>query len=218
MLELLFGSSGVTIILIAILMKYKQNPELFYKMMYNIMYYFSVCQIKFKKLYTYIDTNFLQLIQDKDTSKIKVQYYINGKLQMSETIKERKVIDSSFTKFDLLIVSENGLSRVITRSSSFNIGSVVETKESKTKFIALTVSYNGEKYPIYLKEDNYNYYVINNVIDKSFLQFYLVNVLNLDIDINNFSYELEIIDNDVNIQVIDDVKHVILNEDGYTIV
>lgn len=216
MIAFIFGSAGVTLIIIAAFMKYKQNPDYFYKLMYNIIYYFGVCQIKCKKLYTYIDTNFLQL--DKNNNKITVQYYINGKLQFSETIKERKVIDSSFTNYDLLIVSENGLSRVVTKSSSFNIGTVVEAKESKTKFIALSVSYNGEKYPIYLKENNYNYYVINNVIDKSFLQFYLINVLNLDIDIKNFSYQLEIIDNDVNIQIIDDVKQVILNEDGYTIV
>lgn len=218
MFAVIFGSAGITLIIVAAFMKYKEQSDYFYKMMYNVIYYFSVCQIKFNKLYTYIDNQFLKLCKDKDNNKITVQYYINGKLQFSEIIKERKVIDSSFTNYDLLIVSENGLSRVVTKSSSFNIGTVVEAKESKTKFIALTIIYNGEKYPIYLKEDNYNYYVINNVIDKAFLQFYLVNSLNLDIDIRNFSYQLEIIDNDVNIKIIDDVNHVILNEDGYTIV
>lgn len=216
MLEFLFGSASATLILVATFMKYNKDPEYFYEMMYGVIYYFSVCQIKINKLYTYINTN-VQFLKDTSNNDIKKEYYINGKLQFSETTKERKVFDSNYTDFDLLVVIDNGLSRVVTKSSSFNIGTIVETKESKTKFIALTVSYNGEKYPIYLKEGNYNYYVINNVIDKAFLQYYLVNILNLEIDIKNFSYELEMIDNDVNIQIFDETKRVLLNEDGYAI-
>jgi hypothetical protein len=92
-----------------------------------------------------------------------------------------------------------------------------DVKESNVKFIALTLSYNGDKYPIFLKESNYNFYTIG-VLDKQFFHYYLTNILYVNAPLETFTYELEIIDNDVNIQIINETKNIVLNEDGYQIV
>jgi hypothetical protein len=92
-----------------------------------------------------------------------------------------------------------------------------DVKESNVKFIALTLSYNGDKYPIFLKETNYNFYTVG-VLDKLFFHYYLTNILYVNTPVETFTYELEIIDNDVNIQIINETKSIVLNEDEYQIV
>ena len=175
--------------------------------MYGFIYCFSVCQIKCNKVVAFLNKS----SKNKENQR-QIKYYINGKLE--EDI-ERKVLES---EYNLLIVSENGLSRVVSKHED----SEKEVKESEVKFIALTLSYDGDKYPIFLKEYNYNFYVVGNVLDKTFFHYYLKIILNTNSssmsDIKTFVYELEIIDNDVNIQIINETKSIVLNEDGYIIV
>ncbi len=94
---------------------------------------------------------------------------------------------------------------------------VSDIKESNVKFISLILSYNGDKYPIFLKESNYNFYTVG-VLDRLFFHYYLTNILYVNAPVENFTYELEIIDNDVNIQIINETKSIVLNEDEYQIV
>jgi hypothetical protein len=206
--------TGTSIIVIAACFKFSLNPDSLYKLMYGFIYYFSVCQIKCNKLVTYFNNS-----NTPPTNKERqIYYYINGQLQED---KERKVLDSeseSESESNWLIVSENGLSRIVSKSEDIT----TDSKESNVKFIALTISYDGEKYPIFLKEYNYNFYVVGNVLDKTFFHYYLRILLNTNTslmsDVKSFTYELEIIDNDVNIQIINETKSIVLNEDGYLIV
>jgi len=94
---------------------------------------------------------------------------------------------------------------------------ITDVKETNVKFIALTFSYNGDKYPIHLKGDNYNFYTIG-VLDNKFFHYYLTNILYVNAPFDSFIYELEIIDNEVNIHIINETKSIVLNEDGYQIV
>jgi hypothetical protein len=94
---------------------------------------------------------------------------------------------------------------------------VTDIKESNVKFISLSLSYNGDKYPIHLKESNYNFYTVG-VLDKQFFYYYLTNILYVNAPLETFTYELEMIDDDVNIQIINETKSIVLNEDGYQIV
>lgn len=199
--------TGTAIIFVAACFKFYLDPDSLYKLMYGFIYCFSVCQIKCNKVVAFLNKS----SKNKENQR-QIKYYINGKLE--EDI-ERKVLES---EYNLLIVSENGLSRVVSKHED----SEKEVKESEVKFIALTLSYDGDKYPIFLKEYNYNFYVVGNVLDKTFFHYYLKIILNTNSssmsDIKTFVYELEIIDNDVNIQIINETKSIVLNEDGYIIV
>ncbi len=165
--------TGTSIILIAACFKFNYNPDSLYKLMYGCIYFFSVCQIKFNKILTFLNKS------NDATSKKKIQYYVNGQIQK-----------------DL---------------------NVTDVKESNVKFIALTFSYNGDKYPIHLKGDNYNFYTIG-ILDNKFFHYYLTNILYVNAPLDSFTYELEIIDNEVNIHIINETKSIVLNEDGYQIV
>jgi hypothetical protein len=208
----MFFVTGTAIIFVATCFKFYFDPDSLYKLMYGFIYCFSVCQIKCNKVVTFLNKS--NTSSTKNQKEKQVNYYINGILEKD---KERKVLE---TQYKLLIVTENGLSRIVSKPEDSESES--EVKESEVKFIALTLSYNGDKYPIFLKESNYNFYVVGNVLDKTFFHYYLRIILNTNsssmTDIKSFTYEMEIIDNDVNIQIINETKSIVLNEDGYLIV
>lgn len=170
---MIFVTGTSLIFVAAACFKFYSDPDSLYKVMYGFIYCFSVCQIKCNKLITFLNKS------NPTSSKTKIQYYINGKIQE-----------------DL---------------------NITDVKESNVKFIALTLSYDGDKYPIHLKGTNYNFYAIG-VLDKMFFYYYLTNILYVHAPLDTFTYELEIIDNEVNIQIINETKSIVLNEDGYLIV
>lgn len=166
--------TGTSLIFIAACFKFYFDPDSLYKLMYDIIYCFSVCQIKFNKLLTFLDVT----TSKKQLKQLK--HYINGQIQ------------------------EN---------------TVTNAKESNVRFIALTLSYNGDKYPIVLIDSNYNFYAVGNTLDKKFFHYYLTNILCINAPLDeSFTYKLEIIDNNVNIQIINDTKTIVFNEDDYLII
>ena len=90
---------------------------------------------------------------------------------------------------------------------------------SNIKFMSVSIDYNNNSYPIELKTDNYNYYMVNNVLNKSFFQYYLCNVLNISVDMNDpvFNYYVNIIDHNVNIVGLTPEQSLIIKENEYEI-
>jgi len=206
--------TGTSIIFVVACFKFYFDPDSLYKLMYGFIYCFSVCQIKCNKAIAFFNKSNTASINK--ISQRQIHYYINGILQ---EYKERKAFHfDSDSEYKFLLLLENGLSRIVSKPEDLDS----EVKESNVKFIALTLSYNGDKYPIFLKESNYNFYVVGNVLDKTFFHYYLRILLNINSslmsDVKSFTYELEIIDNDVNIQIINETQSIVLNEDGYLIV
>ena len=80
---------------------------------------------------------------------------------------------------------------------------------------------------MFLKSDTYNYYIVNNIIDKKFLKYYLKNYASASMtseeinEINEINtFHVKIIDNDVNIETFD-IKNencLIVKENEYIIV
>jgi hypothetical protein len=71
-----------------------------------------------------------------------------------------------------------------------------------------------------LKTPEYNFYVVGNRIDNSFLQYYLTNILFIPLlnrEEANFEYFLEIMDNDVNFVFLNERQHILLALDKYTL-
>ena len=92
-------------------------------------------------------------------------------------------------------------------------------EESSFKFISINLTYNNKTYPIYLKNAEYNYYIVNNVIDKVFFQYYLVNILKVVLleQLNDFSYILEIMDHNVNMFSLNETQYIIFKKDDYSV-
>jgi len=79
------------------------------------------------------------------------------------------------------------------------------------------LEHKNEKHRIELKNDMYNYYIVNNSLNQNFFKYYLKNVQKTAIDDNNFDYTVYIIDHNVNIININQYQYIIIEEDGYKI-
>ena len=94
-------------------------------------------------------------------------------------------------------------------------------KLSNITFIALYLNYNDDRYNINLKTDEFNFYLVGNIINKSFIQYYLTNILHNDVIINvednTGSYTLELMDHEVNVLLLNDNQYIIIEENGYCI-
>jgi hypothetical protein len=118
---------------------------------------------------------------------------------------------------NIIIVSEPShinkkiLYKLETNNNQFELSDI--------SFIALYLHYNDSQYHINLKTDKYNYYLVGNVINKLFLQYYINTVLNnknFTIDDKN-SYRLELMDHEVNMIYLDIEDIIIIEKNGYSI-
>ena len=79
---------------------------------------------------------------------------------------------------------------------------------------------NNNVYKIELQTELYNFYIVNNILNKNFLLFYLENYLNKPIKKNLLLNDclLNIVDNNVNILKVDmNTDYIIINKTDYNI-
>lgn len=78
--------------------------------------------------------------------------------------------------------------------------------------------YKDKRYDINLKPNVKNYYVANNCLDELFFKYYLKNIIGEEIDDSSFGYDVQIIDNDVNLICLNNNNSLILNESDYKLI
>jgi hypothetical protein len=118
---------------------------------------------------------------------------------------------------DNINASNKCVNKVLLYSQPLNINYEV----SNIKFMLLEVKFNGNNYKIDLKNEESNYYIVNNIFDKNFFIYYLKNyqicaLTNNDIEkIEKFYVKL--IDNDVNVRELEitDKKFILIKKDEY---
>jgi hypothetical protein len=182
-----------------------------------------------------------------DNNDIITITFFNNAEPIKETVcfNSKKELNNLFIKdnepinYNLLIMSipskNNEESRVTTESaykqrnkvmisSLYNTNIIDFTRsytyeESSFKFISINLTYNNKTYPIYLKNDEYNYYIVNNIIDKIFFQYYLVNILKVKLieQLHDFRYILEIMDHNVNMFSLNESQYIIFKKDDYSV-
>lgn len=95
---------------------------------------------------------------------------------------------------------------------------------SDVKFLLLEVKVNDNTYKIELKTENYNYYLVNNVLDKKFVVYFLKHYHNQDLsqdDINSLNkmkkVDIKLIDNNVHVKEYEltDDKNITIKKDEY---
>jgi hypothetical protein len=221
------------------------------KMAYNIVYFYSMCQIKYNQTYKYI-SYFLKKYILPDSLETKV---IKTKIEVYDTsntvpfsLNFEKEYDEPFEKLELEIQDIVNIKKDKNLMIVSNFYNENENKNENDKycinkkvlctsdlvtcdrkcelsdisFIALYLNYKDLRYPINLKTENYNYYVIGNVINKYFLQYYINNVSGILTDINLITndkkiYNIELMDQDVNMIYLDGNQSILIEKNGYKI-
>ena len=190
----------------------KENP-LIIQGCYNLLYGFSLCQIQFNKIKNSIEPTIKLLT-------ISVDKYLKDKgWIVSIVIKKFIVIDNDGNKIKTIFIEDKDIHAIENHFNSFlpytlmlcdsdknengcidyvfynKIPTSLDYKLSNVKFIAIDLDYNNNKYLVNLKDCNYNYYnyyIVNNCLNKLFFKYYIKNILNLQVDDDNFNYIVSI--------------------------
>jgi hypothetical protein len=185
-----------------------------------------ICNNKYAQLKECIDANpFLKEIFDEIYKK-NVQNEIcqvkPGELYIKPITKT--ICDIHFEETDdcFYIFSDNVnavnkcVNRVFLYSQPF---ATTNYEVSNVKFMLLEVKLNGMSYKIDLKNEESNYYIVNNIFDKNFFIYYLNNyqILTSEDLLQVEKFDIKLIDQDVNIRELEitDKKFILLKKDEY---
>ena len=195
---------------------------------YNIIYYYSsyqICLNKFKvitKPYISFILKNTNLINDPTPQKI-VSIYKDGKelekfIYYSNKFEESKYMNEE-NQYDLLIMSDKNCETTCVNKIHYTcIPLSPEYTQSNLKFISMLITHNNNKtHQIELKTENYNHYIVNNILNKYFFMYYLINILNIEINNDNFDYKISLIDHNVNVIELTPKDYIIIKENDYEI-
>jgi len=217
-------------------LKEKIEPVII-KLGYNLLYGFSVCQIQMNKMINMLVPHVKRLKKYLKDNNIIVEV----KPQILNTINKNGIINTkmiiSDKAYDLSQICENifdaeNVSGVVLHDKNSDTNCVnriymekcpelkegkLDYKLSKISFMMVELEHNNEKHKIELKNDEYNYYIVNNSLNQNFFKYYLKNILKASTNDDNFNYTVTIIDHNVNFITLLPEQYIIFNEDDYTI-
>ena len=210
---------------------------------YNILYYYSITQININKctnkitnkfIKPYISILWISVINFLKAHKIIIEpklniYCIYKDGTIVNEIKTNEIsVDKLLNMFgetinknnyDFIIFSDRKEEyEQINKIHYTKFPEIInDYKNSNIKFFSVELEYKGEKYSIELKNEKNNHYVVNNVLNKEFFKYYLKNVLNVEIDNNNFDYKVLVIDHNVNLLELNPSDFLVIKEDDYEV-
>jgi hypothetical protein len=214
------------------------------KFIYNLIYIYSFAQIKYNQLYNYALPFFNYPKKDCINIETRVELF-NTEMHLCSIFDKKyfepfeKLTDLSqelsntinIQKFNknLIIISElsnatNTTNKCINKKIICSLDLENCDRKfvaSEITFIALYLNYNDVRYNINLKTDNFNYYLVGNVINLDFLRYYVKYVLNdpafIIKDTDTASYKLELMDHNVNMIELNAEQSIIIEKNGYNI-
>ena len=208
---------------------------------YNVIYYYSCGEIYLNKLRVFIrpyiklvsnkvcklleKNNIIVRFDSKDENQLLVEYFYNGVLAYSfnfDILNDKMYLNECPTNYDFIVCSDYRdetkpinklcISKAnLSNNNNFNYGI------SNFNFMSLQLIYNNKNYNIELKNDKFNFYIINNIFDNTFFRFYLINILKEEIITEEFSYTLELLDQNVDIHKLNEKHFIIIGKDEFTI-
>ena len=156
---------------------------------YNIIRIYSVLEMYCTKGITFI--NFGTIYKKSDRYVPKLELINNGKICNTLTIHNAAEQLNTETIFVYSDISNN--SKCINKKIYQKFPTSLKYEESLVQFMLIEILVNNNIYMVNLKNDLYNYYVVDNIFDKNFFMYYLKNHTTYqDID---FDKEEEIIIN-----------------------
>ena len=221
--------------------KIRQNVKsLGIKIIYNLIYIFSFLQIKYNQLYNYVLPFFKETKKDCINIKTRAEVF-DIKMHLSPIFEKEycepfEKIPDFFKEMNNVLKSKN--QHLIIVSDLSNLSNKCISKKildteleldncdrkfdvSEIAFIALYLNYNNKRYHINLKTEDFNYYLVGNIINPNFLQYYVKYVLNDPVfsitNTDTSSYKLELMDHNVDMIDLNAEQFIVIEKNGYRI-
>ena len=193
---------------------------------YNTIYYYSSIEIHMNKLLTIIDP-YVDLLKEyimkNDKSIYIIEMFKDG-VKTYDIITDKHIIEDNALflerEFDLIVISDFTKPNPINKLCINNIPNNIRDYElSDIRFLSFKLIYKNDidfVIDIELSNNKYNFYVVNNVLDKAFFKYYVTNISQLKLP-DVFSYNIELIDNNINMRVLDDTYSITICKNDYEI-
>lgn len=199
---------------------------------YKTIYYYSILQLwsiklkinfnKFTEHYKIHNIGFFDVLKNYFLSDFINDYDTDEYLYY---VKDGIIIDSCFTHlieknkdivYDFILYNNNNCG-IINKKIPYHLN----YEFTSYKFIQIMIDFQDNNMEIHLSNNDYNYYIVNNFIDSSFILYFLrthytSQVYQYD---NNYllNYKLTIIDYDVNFFEIDNTQTITFKENKYDV-
>jgi len=205
----------------------------------KIIYLYSQGQIYLIQIQNYINNafetnNYLKIIKNEFKGMVNYQekqyeicqmnelgnFYCKKFLNLSDipsylNFKENE--KSIFVFYDNKNPNNNCVNHVVLQSQPFSL----DYQVSNIKFLMIELKIGDKSYKIDLKTENYNYYIVNNILDKKFFNYYLRihKILNssdaLYRELEQFN--IKIIDHNINLKELEisNKKFIVIKKDDY---
>ena len=194
---------------------------------YNCLYIYSLGNIQFNK----INRQFILLLSYLKENKILTETIIintfilidaNGN-KINEIMSNKNNVE--FIKLEcnkhnysgLVLMDKNNETKCVNNVFYTSFPTTFDYKLSNISFMSIELEHENKIHSINLKNNKYNYYIVNNCLNKMFFKYYIKNVLKTQINTDTFDYKLSIIDNNVNIITLLPNQYILILEDDYQI-
>ena len=117
----------------------------------------------------------------------------------------------------LVLMDKNTETKCVNNVFYTSFPTTFDYKLSNISFMSIELEHENKIHSINLKNNKYNYYIVNNCLNKMFFKYYIKNVLKTQINTDTFDYKLSIIDNNVNIITLLPNQYILILEDDYQI-
>ena len=197
--------------------KYDVVPNYLLNLSYGSIYYYSKLQLGFIKTQNVI-TNYVKSVPFLNN----LLTYMNYKKCTFTTINDKLIICNKFNE-------EHNLDyKIIIRFNKildweYDYYECLQHKQSDYKFIMTEITIDDKKIVVHFTTDKYNYLIVNNNIDKYFIDYFLKTHYNdFYKELNCTSiiekYTIKIIDHNVNIIEFDSSQTLVIKETNYVII
>ena len=198
---------------------------------YNCVYIYSLCNIKFNIVKNTINRQFMLLWSYLKENKILTETItiINTFILIDANGNEINIIMSNKNNVEfielackphnysgLFLMDKNIETECVNNVFYTSFPTTFDYKISKISFMSIKLEYENKIYSINLKNNKYNYYIVNNCLNQTFLKYYIKNILKIPINETKFDYKLSIIDNNVNFITLLPNQYILIMEDDYT--
>jgi hypothetical protein len=215
------------------------STHLTIKLGYNLLYWFSVCQIEFQKVTNKMNPSIILLwkdvlkyltdngillnpnkckilvLLDNNGNEISKTTLTNSESWLTTECKDINLTDSSCS--GLILMDTNVDTGCVNNVFYETIPTSFDYKVASINFMMLELEHQNVKHLIELKNKQHNYYIVNNSLNKNFFKYYLKNVLNVNINETNFDYTLTIVDHNINMITLLPHQYLVINEHDYQI-
>jgi hypothetical protein len=196
---------------------------------YNCLYIYSLGNIQFNIIKNKINRQFILLLSYLKENKILTEtIIINTFILIDTNGNEINKIFKNNVEFielackphnysGLFLMDKNNETKCVNNVFYTSFPTTFDYKLSNISFMSVELEHENKIYTINLKNNKYNYYIVNNCLNQLFFKYYIKNVLKTQINTDTFDYKLTIIDNNVNIITLLPNQYILILEDDYQI-